>query len=181
MDPGGEGGSRDMSPKRRRSSVSGDSKTTNKLKEIAAEAKEKGFYPVQRDQLKLGKPPTRQTSAFNDKIPEGKTARNLRPLDVLDHFATNTVDLWQSIATATNEKIRQKIELKQRPTYGATVTAGEIRMVFLLRLKMTMLQGTSLEETYKDLELDKHMQQGRFNFICSNATLDPDELCAAIR
>ena len=83
--------SRESSPERGDSHRGGNSKATNFLKEIAAEAKQRGFTPLPSGKVKEALPPTRETATLVDEIPEGTTRRNVTPLDVENMFFT-----WQS-------------------------------------------------------------------------------------
>ena len=96
-------------------------------------------------------------------------------------FFTWETDLWGVIATSTNEKITAKIELKQKPTFRAHVSAAEVKTVWFLRLRLCLLRGHLLNETYEQLDLKKYLSWARFSFISANATVDPDRICAVIR
>jgi len=60
--------------------------------------------------------------------------------------------------------------------FGPHVSPAEVR-VYFLRLQLTMLKGTSLKETYRELGLGQYMSLDRFNFISANA----EKLCEVIR
>lgn len=181
MDESEGDAARDGSPERRRSRVSGQKKTTNRLKEIAAEAKERGFKPLPSNKLYEALPPTRETTVLLDKLPEGKNCRNMTSVNIIDQFFSHHLNIWRSVAEFTNEKIAKKIELKENPTFGPHVSPAEVRLVYFLRLQLTMLKGTSLKETYRELGLGQYMSLDRFNFISANAVLDAEKLCEVIR
>lgn len=174
-------GERDNSPERRRSSASVDDRAINKAKEIAAEAKEIGFQPLPLERLKDSRPPTRTTTAFVEKLPPGQTRRSLTPLSVLDMFFCGEINLWKSIARSTNSHIRSVMERGQHLAYGPTVTSSEVRMVFFLRMEMTLHPGKQLKQNYLYLHLERWMSYDRFIFVSSQAHLDPDICCELIR
>lgn len=151
------------------------------MKEIAAEARQRGFKPIPSDKIKEGLPPTRQKKTLRHLIPEGADRRNISPLQIETMFFTWETDLWAVIAISTNEKIAAKIELKQKHTFRAHVSAAEVKTVWFLRLRLCLLRGHSLEDTYKQLHLEKCMSWARFAFISANATVNPDRICAVIR
>lgn len=174
-------GGRDASPERRRSSVSVDHRVINRAKEIAAEARELKFLPVPLEKLRERKPPSRTTTAFVDKLPAHENRRTLTALSVVEMFFSGPTDLWQAIAQSANDRIRTAQVLGQNPAYGPRITSTEVRLVFFLRLRLTVNPGTSLREAYMDLALGRYMSFDRFVFISSQAALSPDTLCEVIR
>jgi hypothetical protein len=153
----------------------------NKLKEIAAEAKQRGFKPVDVDKIRQNRPPTRDTEVLVDKLPPDTNGRNLTPLAVLDMFFREASDLWLLIAQSINDQIREKLSLGLRSPYGPTVTSAEARLVFFLRMRLTLIQGTTLRETYSDLKLAWYMHFDRFVFLSSQVDVSPDQLSESIR
>jgi len=114
MDESEGDAARDGSPERRRSRVSGQKKTTNRLKEIAAEAKERGFKPLPSNKLYEALPPTRETTVLLDKLPEGKNCRNMTSVNIIDQFFSHHLNI-----------------------FGPHVSPAEVRLVWQRRQSLT--------------------------------------------
>ena len=153
----------------------------NLHKLYCAEATEKQFYPVPQDEIHAGIPATRTTEALFD-LGDRPSRRSLSPWDCFERFfSTDKGSIWAMAAQSTNANIREHQAAGRSLAYGPTVQPSEIRLVFLLRLRLTLLRAESMTELYGELELDRHMPKGRFEFVMNYLRYDIDEMMGIVR
>ena len=176
MEDGPQDGDRDTSPKQRRQRPTVDMKKINLYKMYCLDARDKGFYPVPQEEIHQGIPATRTTEALQ-AFAEGLNSRSISQWAAFEQFySTDEGSLWSIGARSTNENIREHEAAGTALAFRATVTAAEVRTVFLLRLRLTLVRAESMKEHYVALKLDRYMPKSRFKFIMTYFHFDIDRM-----
>lgn len=174
-------GDRDTSPKQRRQRPTVDMRKVNLYKMYCLDARDKGFYPVAQEEIHEGIPSTRSTEAL-EVFAEGLNSRSISALAAFEEFySTDEGSLWSIGAQSTNANIRQHEAAGRALAFRATVTAAEVRTVFLLRLRLTLVRAESMKEHYVALKLDRYMPKSRFKFIITYFHFDIDRMLETFR
>lgn len=153
----------------------------NLYKMYCLDARDKGFYPVAQEEIHEGIPSTRSTEAL-EVFAEGLNSRSISALAAFEEFySTDEGSLWSIGAQSTNANIRQHEAAGRVLAFRATVTAAEVRTVFLLRLRLTLVRAESMKEHYVALKLDRYMPKSRFKFIITYFHFDIDRMLETFR
>ncbi len=127
----------------------------NLYKMHCLDARDKGFYPVPQEEIHEGIPSTRSTEAL-EVFAEGLNSRSISASAAFEEFySTDEGSLWSIGARSTNENIREHEAAGTALAFGTTVTAAEVRTVFLLRLRLPLVLAESMKGHYVALKLDR--------------------------